>query len=610
MTTTARRSVEVTETPEGRLRVLARPADVTPSLITSLHRTGTAFGVVLYHGKTTLLSPVSSQRSFLANPRTAYYAANDVRNAIRPTFLSTHPRVVKLTQEDAVQSILDADRTIDFLGVVTQGRLTHCSFGDGYLHPDPPSSLKNTSRVVGPDRVRARHWFIQSCHSPYLWSHLPSMSVPMSLMTRSACALSVISSSRAQTGIPMILELYFELVLGGAALGDIALALNQYSNECNFDTDPFFLLGDPDNRPCRGRPDVKHSVSTRVALVNGARQEAGFVRRVLDNIRFLVFSHNFKFAQAKVFLDRYFDSTCVAQKDRMHKLLTTARNKVNNARSRLCKDLETWEASYHKGVTAGCNATSTKGFQLQQVWKAWTGERGSLQQATMNVNRLFQSHGGYYYWLGPQLEKNYAITSVERLDDKNGDDGFRQQRYRQLRSYMGGSPAGCNGARVCVIDDRDLFVRDVVSRLDASFAVESERHAKGIRVKFTFVNRQAISSWVSGFVLCTDPNNLSRNASERQYFDVLKHVRMAQSSARGGKVIEPGSSFCMSVDVDVDVGLHSVPLFYLLIEGCIFVDFAWNWLAVTYRSNCTETAMKWLGTSTYSESFLQEGEGP
>ena len=603
MAQTPRRAPVETQTPTGRRRIVAVPEDITPSLLTSLHRKGDPFGIVL-RGRET---PEQSQISY-RDATVAYYMPKNVRNAIGGAVSGECRQIKKLTEKDAVKAIERTGPSLDLLGVVTQGRLTYCNFGGGYLHPAPPPMLSDRPFVVGPKNIHAKHWLIQSCHSPYAWPGFPCLSLPISLMRDGAGVRSVICSSRAQTGIPMILELYFELVLGGAALGDVALALNRYSNDCGFERDPFFLLGDPDDRPCKGptdTPDTELSVFMRVRRITLVKEEARLVRRILDNIQFAVSAYNFGFNRAPFFAVGY-------NKPESQE----ARGKQQNTLDRLRRDVEEWERHYHKRlaesptvVSSGSRASGEE-LCVEAVWSEWTrSNERTLKETADNVMKLFRHCGGYYYWLGAELEGSYSISTVRRVCDRGGNSW---DQYRQLRKYVGGRSSACNEERLCVVDDRDLFVRDVVSALDDCFTVKKDERDDGITVKLQFENHGTAPAWVFGFVSCADPNNLSRYYSKAQYLDVLKQVSLEGAETEFpetrlcvGETVEAGGRFC--VDVNVNINQEPHPIFYLLIEVSVFVDFAWNWFSVTYRDDRAETVGKWLGSVAYRDS-LRGGE--
>ena len=107
--------------------------------------------------------------------------------------------------DDAALQITRHDFTS--LAVVTEGRQSYCLMGMGCLHPT--ISAPELGRL-SPRDIRARHWLLQSCHSPFMWPELGSyLTLPLSIALTGG-AESVICSTHVQTYIPDLLNAYLD----------------------------------------------------------------------------------------------------------------------------------------------------------------------------------------------------------------------------------------------------------------------------------------------------------------------------------------------------------------------------------------------------------------
>src|ERR1043165_1137878 len=111
-----------------------------------------------------------------------------------------------------------ASGEFDAFAGVTNGRQTFCMFGDSFcLHPGIDDA---TESMLTPQKLNIRHWFLQSCHSPFVWPDFGNyLSFPLAVLLRGN-ASSFIASTRVQAFIPHVLASYCQLVLRGMALGD------------------------------------------------------------------------------------------------------------------------------------------------------------------------------------------------------------------------------------------------------------------------------------------------------------------------------------------------------------------------------------------------------
>ena len=591
-----------------RVCVFASYRKIDPSLVRILQRLKKPFGILPvldledlpWHKST--VGDSAGRGPLKRSPVVAAYVSRMAANAGAAVSDETvRHRVERLGGEyvrlpdrgrkELVRSVL-RHREIDIFGIVTDGRQTYCNMAGNCLHPFKSDVERG---ILAPVDVRARHYLIQSCHSPYTWPDFGDYrSLPVSLLVGSPVTRSVICSCRVQSIIPRVLDLYLRLTLEGTALGDVVLALNGYVNECGYDWNPFLLLGDPSwaaVRRARG-PSVLGGRDERaghdVSCANLAT-----LGRMLSNLQFLLFRYHFRFDK------------CGA--------------KCSNLSSRL----DNWLRrdvlpKYHDRVA---RQVQNKASNLEEAWEwlqlggraaeAARGQESSLRRVSEGVNRMFLMAGGYYYHLGPELEKSYRTYSAREAEGGAGEDEERDAaQYRHKREYVGAYGGSGKNARVCWIGDRELVFRDVASEMERLLSCREEN---GTYV-FEFENRTAEGRWVFGSVACTDPNNVSRSTAPELYDRLLCGLELrgsasaaryrapqpglAQAAVFPAREVPPGGIYRMEIEVELKDKRR--PLFYLLVEACIFVDFVWNWMSITRRAKDIEA---WLASEEYAMSL-------
>ena len=585
--------------------VVVQYNELTPFLVQVLQREGKPFGIIPLGRSVNALGRRFDLSAVVNSPTVlAYVSASAIRfggdflgDEVEKRVRGLNGSYFGFTPGNggAFKELLkDRPEPLDIVGMITEGRQTYCNFDGGCLHPTIDD---RDVGIVGTKDIRARHWFIQSCHNPYAWKDYENyLSVPMSLIVNNDDVVSVVCSCRVQIAMPRVLELYFELAMAGVALGEIVHTLNRFVNVCSMDRDPFLLLGDPGIRIVEGSGCAERASGERAEWHALSKRNGRFVRRVLENLDFMTCRHNFDFQRC--------GSEC-----------SNICNQLANSLGR-----EAVHTYYRQIGRKVANLAET----LVEAWQ-WLGpgrlgsknHDNSLVGISRRVNRMFLLAGGYYYHIGPQLGRSYDGCGVGRWRGELLDGGAAEgaSQVRHVREYVGICASEENAKRVYRVDDRNLIYGDLAENLDEGLRAER----RGKRFAFEFRNRDSISRWVFGNISCTDPNNVSWNVSRRSYEVMLDRVNMAPSvegrvfkggnraGEERGRVkavvfpaveVMPGDVYRMECDIDWDG--DGAPVFYLLIEACIFVDFVWNWLSVTHRG---PSIGGWLRSEEYRKSL-------
>lgn len=178
--------------------------------------------------------------------------------------------------------------------------------------------------------------------------------------------------------------------------------------------------------------------------------------------------------------------------------------------------------------------------------------------------------------------------------------------------------------RTRVHTDRDLAIADVSASLEAGLQCQGD----GSDIEFSYTNLSGPAQWIFGCVFCSDPNNLSKSSSKHVYRELISALKIESGPPRAIQGIEKGpdvprsrhpkdnqgnrerSALVFSGIELSDGETYRMPVrlilpdgvtfFYALVEAFIFVDFCWNWLSFTYRSDGIE---RWMSGEDYQRSI-------
>lgn len=454
--------------------------------------------------------------------------------------------------EDASHQITRTEFTA--LAIVTEGRQTYCLLGMGCLHPT--ISELELGRIA-PRNVSARHWLLQSCHSPFVWPELGSyLTVPLSIALTSN-AETVICSTHVQTYIPGLLNLYLERLSQGWTLGDIVRALNDHAASAGVDYRPFLLLGNPESRAIAATPSLSSAAksATHVSPAQVTRR-VRLLRRLIANVNFVSDEDNFGF------------------------------DSKNDALSQFRRDM---------GWLSKIDLRSLSHFAIlvEDIGTLLDGMRPpneavSLESATKRLSLAWEHQGGFYA-VGERLDENYSPDGALQTSDRClvCNECLIERRL----SYFGQSPSTEYTERSQRICPRCLVVEHVSPVHRASTAVTAERTAHEMRIGLSYTNTSTEPQWVFAFAFLSDPNNVSKSTASDPYKNLLKMTanQRAQSDPRS---LAPGETF----QFEFSTGPIPDEFWYLLLEVNLMVDFCWNWYSFTFRERRIEA---WLRSSKY-----------
>ena len=549
-------------------------SNISAELVDSLQTIGCPFGVVPRGRLPEQRCPTTMQVASFDQEHTRPGALVE---RIESHLLAPPGQYHRLTTAADARQVARMKQSIDVFGIVADGRQTYCNLGGLRLHPDFEDMERD---VIGPATIRARHWFIQSCHSPFIWPEFGNYrTVPIAIMMANPCTETVICSKRVQVRVPGIADLYVALCLEGRPLGEVVTVLNEYVECRDVDVAPFFLMGDPS---CRAFTETKSDLTRLVTQIS--RQEVLrerntqlFFYSALTNLTNLLDPKN------GLFHDRTRGDKKIERARKTSKAITIDQVRKEMSSREPATSLEDeWNNFRHRGVRP-------------------------LLYLSNDVAFSFVATHGYYYDVGPTFSGRHYIT----LETEQVGSGI--YRRKELDVSIGVHPAYRYRTRVHT--DRDLAVLDVAAGLENGLRCQQ----KGSRLEFSYTNCSDGAQWVFGCVFCSDPNNLSKSTSRHVYRELMSKLKIdveddASTRTRrpprkdrphdresalvfGGKEVANGETYRMPVRLEL---ADDATFFYILIEAFIFVDFRWNWLSLTFRSNCIE---RWMSSVDYRRSL-------
>jgi hypothetical protein len=456
--------------------------------------------------------------------------------------------------DDAALQITRHDFTA--LAVVTEGRQTYCLMGMGCLHPT--ISAPELGRV-SPRDVRARHWLLQSCHSPFMWPELGSyLTLPLSIALTGG-AETVICSTHVQTYVPDLLNLYMDLTTAGTPMGEVVRALNAHAASEGVDFRPFMLLGNPASRAivsgsARPKPIVASAQRTL------AKERLELLRRLVANVSFVSDASNFGL------------------------------EKKNDAHSQFCRDMA-WLPRVDIRLQSRLAAHSDDlGALIDGIRPS--SERISLKTATERLSEAWERAGGFYA-VGEQLDEWYNPEGAGQT--KSRCQICRGKLLERKLAYFGQSASADYAERRQIYCSRCLVAEHINPAHRSSTEITAERLPNELVVRLCYTNKTSQPQWVYAFAFLSDPKNISKSTAGDAYKALLEKTvnRRSQQCPRS---IAPGESF------EFEHRTGSVPedFWYLLLEVNLMVDFCWNWFSFTFRESKIEA---WLSSDEYPSTL-------
>lgn len=510
-------------------------------------------------------------------------------------------------EQDVVNRLsVGANQPLRVCACVVNGRETFCFFGSaGCLlagMPDAPAG------VVTCEDVYCEHWFLQTCHRPFLQPHIGiQSSVALSLLI-SGSARTVITSAGVQNRIPQILSVFHDLITAGCPQGEVVLRLNHYLLELGH-TPQFVLYGHPGSRALghenlAGKATAPNSNPRRYHELG--RESRLWAAKKWHDARELL-------ANLETLLTLAFPASARQTRQRHHpetrKLpaILTATRRWLERNSALLSGYYLPETS-HEAVLDALNVPY-------------------LSCERRAANLLCEIHG-YYYSLAEALEEFY-------VPDCRGIDvvcpeyrcvmcGARVTRRRIssvgvlfASDYFGRWQDSCPNC--LVVRDQSVASQDIGREVTCS-------SPRTLRMRVTYTNRTDRAQRVFVVARANDPNDLPHHSvgsrawevrARRVASELIESLRMLPSWSSTGPVKEfelsngwPGVCTFAGVTVspgeshwwEISVDLGSCDIFYLLFEWNIVVDFTFNWLSFTYRSPIGE---RWLRSNEYRHTRPQ-----
>jgi hypothetical protein len=504
-----------------------------------------------------------------------YSADAEHANEIKALF-GSDPRVSFVKPSKSILPSFASGEFDAFAGV-TNGRQTFCMFGDSFcLHPgiDNPGES-----ILTPNRLNIKHWFLQSCHSPFVWPDFGNyLSFPIAALLRGNSA-SFVASTRVQSFIPHILASFTQLALRGMALGEVVLALNRYCSELECDDEPFILFGHPLNQVALPM-EHESPLSLRDCVGKEGKpenlRELRALQHLSSNLRFALFRAHFN----------------IKGSPEMNQL----RNLAEKLQSEFAKH------SRHFRSRASGILPTTSGEKLSVHRQL--GEV-SVPEVLEQLASVWGQHKGYYYHFSEGIEQNFEPVESAFIGARCSSCSSQLMRKR-LR-YLGPSPARDYSERIHRICPRCLVVMDVNAREEAAFQLSVLKISDiASTITLSYCNRTDFPQWVNLQRRVNDPNNVSINTAP----DVVRELKgsilidgqpcLDLQTFDHAHWIEPHDT----IELTVTVEGRRADLFYILIEFDVFVDGAWNWLSATYRR---PTISDWMKSDLYRKTLPKQG---
>lgn len=462
------------------------------------------------------------------------------------------------------------ERAWSAVGLMLNGRQTFCYLPEAsLLHPE----LDNLpARVIHPQRIRAQLWFIQSCHSPFVWRDFGADYATLPLSILKSGARAVIASTRVQWPLPELVEEFLLMAASGAKAAELAVHLNGLASSSGADNAPFILFGDPTaalsttmaNTPSRAR-----AYAVRLEALEDAR-------RVVSNLAFTTqrLQPPSTGQDWNVLID-----TVLACTNELHSCARRLRERPSVPQS---------SKTLAESINLVCPSLS-------------------LPKLTSRIKAEWKKHAGYYYSLSSLVEAcAIPIQTGMSASVCPNCKSTLQQRVLELATTCAGA-----AQRTQFLCPRCLVVQDSpISKPPDSCALLSvQRECDKMTVVLKWTNTSLRPRWCFALAWATDPNNMSANASPTAHHALAKHIASTEAVSVGGVEREaggfelaPGSSAVWRFSVSMKNMLSVSPLFYLLYEVHLFIDFAWHWYASTFRAPALRA---WLETPTYAASLLE-----
>jgi hypothetical protein len=457
--------------------------------------------------------------------------------------------------EDAALQITQHDFTA--LGIVTEGRQTYCLVGMGCLHPT--ISASELGRLA-PANIRARHWLLQSCHSPFVWPELGSyLTVPLSIALTGG-AESVICSTHVQTYVPDLLDLYLEMASRGLPMGRIVRALNDHSVSQGVDYRPFMLLGNPDSKAIVADHRQFRTELASFSSARSTKKIIGTVRRLISNVNFVSDPDSFGF------------------------------DKKNDAFVQFRRDIAWLPRVDMRSLSRFADSAHEVEKLIDRMRPP--NEQVPLKIATERLSEAWETQGGFYA-VGEQLDENYSTEGARQTEDRC--QICCEKLIERKLSYFGQSPSAEYSERCQIVCPRCLVVEHVSPVHRRSTQVTAKRTAHELSVSLSYTNATSETQWVFAFAFLSDPNNVSRSTAGTAYKQLLERTanRRAQQDPTS---LEPGQTF----EFGFSTGPVPDDFWYLLLEVNLMVDFCWNWFSFTFREKRIE---KWLSSPQYPSTL-------
>ena len=514
--------------------------------------------------------PIKGKQSI--DVRLATYSADKEHADEMDSLFQSDSRVCHVKPSKKILSGFASGEFDAFAGV-TNGRQTFCMFGDSFcLHPgidDPNES------ILTPQKLNIKHWFLQSCHSPFVWPDFGNyLTFPLAVLLRGN-ASSFIASTRVQAFIPHVLASYTQLVLGGMALGEVVLTLNRYCSALECDDEPFVLLGHPLSQIAlpttpNSAPTLQDCVGKEGKAEN--LRELRALQHVCSNLRFALFRAHFGLKGSP----------------EMNRLTDSA----EKLQSKFAK------TSRHLRSQASGILPTSSGDVLPVHHELG---RISVPQVLQKLVDVWSQYKGYYYHFSQGIEENFEPVDSTFINARCPSCSSKLMRKR-LR-YLGPSPARDYAERVQRICPRCLVVMDVNAREDAAFQLNVIKTSDTTsKIALSYSNRTECPQWVSFKLRVNDPNNVSVNTAFPVFQELKRSIYLdGQPCLESEKSeqthwVEPHDT----VGLDVAIEGKRADLFYILIEFDVFVDGAWNWLSATYRR---PTIASWMASELYRKTL-------
>ncbi|WP_157450274.1 hypothetical protein [Bradyrhizobium sp. ARR65] len=461
---------------------------------------------------------------------------------------------------DASYQITSYDFTA--LAVITEGRQTYCLIGMGCLHPT--ISEPEIGRLA-PSDIKAKHWLIQSCHSPFMWPELGSyLTVPLSIALTSD-AETVICSTHVQTYIPNLLNVFVEQLSRGCAMGDILRTLNNHAASEGVDHRPFLLLGNPESNAIAPAPSAVQIPALARPSLSQTKVRTKLVRRLIANVEFLFDEGHFGFDMKDNYLFEF------------------------------RRDMAWLPRLDMRTLSNFLGSTEDVGVFLDGIRPP--NVTVPLIRATGHLSRAFERQGGFYR-VGEQLDENYSATGASQTKDRCVVCG--EHLIQRRLDYFGQSPSEEYATRSIKLCPRCLVVEHASPIHRASTQLRAERALDEMLITLSYTNNSPEPQWVFVFAFLSDPNNISRSTAPQAYKDLLRTIKFRRGQERP-RSLEPGQTYNFSFRT----GPIPTEFWYLLIEVNLLVDFCWNWYSFTYRAKQIEG---WLSDPRYRPTLPPRNE--